>query len=142
MRKSPLSARSSCGYSSSTVIAVRNPRLPRFTANSGMIAAVRRRARGRKQSSIAAQHDQQLRLPSATWSRETGCGARRRSRGAFVQSDCDAARASSHASSSGTSVAARSLRGFEMRPTVLTLALGIEQKFPVAFGSANGALEN
>ena len=57
---SPRSARSSCGYSSSTVIAVRNPRPPRFTANSGM-SRPPAGARRREQRAIAAQHDQQLR---------------------------------------------------------------------------------
>ena len=118
-RCSPRSARSSSGYSSSIVIAVRNPRPPRFTGNSGISRPRADGARGGEQRAIAAQHDhQQLRL-----GRHLGRARvhRRGPRSAPHSSSRRTAmpRASSHSISSGTSVAARSLRGLEMMPTAL-----------------------
>src|ERR1051325_1067877 len=50
-------------------------------------------------------------------------------------------RLSNQAISSGTSVAARSLRGFAIKPTALSLGLGIEKKLAITFGSLDRALD-
>src|SRR5689334_19780183 len=51
-------------------------------------------------------------------------------------------RASNQAMSSGTKVAARSLRGFAMRPTALSFGLGIKEKLAIAFCSLNRTLND
>ena len=137
MRCSPRKARSRSGNSESIVMAVRNPRPPRFTGNNGTSRPPMARA---AESSVPSPPSTITRsAPSGTssrGSRAVGTGVLRR---LVIEADRDVAVASQRISF-GTSSAAAGTPGFEMMPTVLMS--GIEQKFLVPFRAGNRAFHD
>src|ERR1019366_9241521 len=137
MRCSPRRARSSSGKTSSTVMAVRKPRPPRFTGNRGISRRPMARA---AESSVPS--------PPSTINMSQVSGTRSRVRPAIPPADMPVSpsmrtvmpRWRSHSISLGTKSAAAAEFGLDMMPTVLMT--GIEEKLLVPFGAGDRAFHN
>src|SRR5947209_7533755 len=136
MRCSARRARCSSGKSSSTVMAVRNPRPPRFTGKSGISRRPMARA---AESSVPSPPSTTMRSqPSGTDSR--GRPGTPAYSAEFSSMRALMPRALSHSSTLGTSSRAPSEPGLETIPTVLMM--GIKEELLVSFRAENRAVHD
>src|SRR5271169_4732002 len=137
MRCSPRRARSSSGYNSSTVMAVRKPSPPRFTGKRG----ISRRPMARAAESSVPSPPSTITMSQVS----VTCSRLRPATPPAYMPVCSSMRTVmprlfSHSISLGTRLPAAGEFGLEMMPTVLMT--GIEEKLLVPFGAGDGTFDD